>query len=115
MRYRNHLLGWGLRIEGKMNDQCAEGGTEMSRQKGDGKQELESMLRSLGYSDDDFRVTTIGGDISASDRIELEILEEKFEGSYSEIYQALSQSENARQVVSSLSEQGLRRRVGDDG
>lgn len=87
----------------------------MSWQMDDGKRVLESMMHSLGYGEDDFRVTTIGGDISSSDRIELEILEERFEGEFSEIYQALSQSENARQVVSRLASQGLRRRVGDDG
>ena len=81
----------------------------------DGKRQLESILRALGYGDSDFSVTCLGGDISMVDRIELKILDEKFDGAFSEIHQALMQSENARQVIEQLASRGLARRDFDDG
>ena len=81
----------------------------------DRKKELENILRSLGYGEDDFRVTFLGGDISMNDRVELEIHEQRFDCPYDEIHEALVRAKTARQLTELLSRRGLAWRDSDDG
>jgi hypothetical protein len=76
---------------------------------------LESILRSLGFSEDDFRVTFLGGDLSMNDRVEVEILDETFDGAYDDIHNALVRAENARHLMKLLRPRGLAGRTPDDG
>ena len=81
----------------------------------DRKQELESILQSLGYGAGEFRITFLGGDISLNDRVELEIHEQRFDCPYDEIHTALVHAQDARQLTELLSHRGLSRRALDDG
>jgi hypothetical protein len=73
------------------------------------------MLRSLGFAEDDFRVTFLGGDLSMNERVELEILEETFDGAYDDIYDALVRAQDARHLMKLLRPRGIASRSPDDG